>query len=333
MGTTHSLFALDFAHTKFTADDLSCCRPSVGGDLITLVISKFSAVSSAQGITVYFGLSSQSVLCQDVSIAFSTVHETRLTIMTPTVDLGQDTSATAVVSIAALVDVTHSVTFNYTFNAMLQRVESFSPSMGMGKDKGGDLVWANIKYFQYPTSGVTVQVGDVYAASKVADTSSKSSTLISFVMPPGLAVGLTIVKMYPTNCSQPCKGLVTFLFLIKSSKALVLVQPVPISASFQQLSILKAFPAVRVQNLDLLSARAERIVGNITSGRFGTIQTTCSKIVTQDNVTFSIWLYFPGNIIDKPAAVTLSITIQDDDSRSVSLPFQVFDGMQPPWHD
>ena len=303
-----------------------CFRPSVGGDLISLVIQNFPLISSTTSITVTFDVNSQIFQSSDIGLTFSNTQETSLTIVTPFADLGEASSLIASVTIIPTQDIRKTVIFNYTFFAVLPSVEFFSPSTG--KDTGGDLIWVNIKYFQYPAGIILVQIGDVITTSTTSDTSSQSSTLISFFTPPGLSLGPTLIQVYPNNCTQPCKMLVSFGFYIKSAKDLILASPIPTSASYQQLAAAKMFPPIQIQNVEYaMIVRTESIVGTISSQHVGFVETACSKWSTLDNITFSIWLNYPSNLRTADM-LTLCLTVRGVQNRTVCISFELFDGRQ-----
>ena len=148
-------------------------------------------------------------------------------------DLCSEISSTVSVVIYSKTNIQQSVTFNYTYHNVLPFVESFFPTAGREAD--GDMMSVRVKYFPYPTQNLTVRFGNYSIHAKISDSSNLISTLISFVKPPVIS-GIVEIEISRQDCTQLCKGRVSFLSLIKDSKGLVLAPPLPTSAAYQEFS-------------------------------------------------------------------------------------------------
>ena len=245
----------------------------MGGDYIFLLLANFLVFSSKTSVGAIFRLNGEEISSPEVSIAYSTLKETSVTIITPYVDLGSQNASTVAVLIYSKTDPQQSVTLNYTYINVLPFIESFLPTAV--SDAGGETVLVKIRYFPYPSQNMTVRFGNDFIEAKIFASSNQLSTLISFVSPPGISVGTTQVMISESQqiCTKWCKGRASFLINIKDSKALELAPPLPTSATYQELSELGMFLPIQIRNVDVDSIHVKGVVGFITSRRVGSIYT------------------------------------------------------------
>jgi hypothetical protein len=266
----------------------------------------------------------QEVSSPEILISYSTIKETSLTIIVPYVDLGSEISSTVPVTIFSKADPLRIVILNYSYTSVLPFVESFSPTSG--KDTGGEIISVKLKYFPYPSKNLTVTFGNSIIDAKISASSNQVSTLISFKSPSGISVGITEIKVSQQDCTRSCKGSVSFLFHVKDTKGLELAQPLPTSASYQELCNRGTFPSIQIKNADVSRMQQESVIGIISSFRLGTLTTPSLKVSSRDNITFSIWLAYPSSILNVQEMINLTIVVLDDINRSVCLSFDLYDG-------
>ena len=81
--------------------------------------------------------------------------------------------------------------------------------------------------------------------------------------------------------------------------------------------------------IDAYFIQTESFTGIISSKRVGTIYTPSLKVSTRDNITFSIRLAYPSNVLNTQEMINITIVVLGDKNRSVSLSFETFDGTRP----
>ena len=307
-----------------------CCRPSVGGDVISLVISDFPLIVLGTSVRVMFSVYGNSLSSNEVQVIYSNALETSLTFLTPPIDMKNSSSTLATVFVFSNSDLSVAVNFNYTYYAASSSVQSFSPTSG--KDSGGDSIWVKLKYFPFPTD-IVAKFGETEVVAKVMAGSSVTATSILLITPFGLPAGQLPIDIFPKSCQLPCKYLLTIQFTVIDSKELVLASSVPSSASYQQLSESGTFPAIQIQNAHLSIIATNQVKAMIqSSARKSTLMTNCTKITTRDhdNTTLSIWLAFPKQVLNEPDQIVLTIYLFEEQSknRSISFSFRLFDARQ-----
>ncbi len=180
-----------------------------------LLLANFPVSSFKNSVGAIFLVNGQEITSPEILIAYSTWKETSVTIIVPHVDLGSKNSSTVPVLIFLKTDPRQSLTLNYTFTSVLPFVESYSPTVG--NNAGGDVVSVKIKYFPYPPKNLTVRFGNYLIGSTLSDSSNQISTIVSFVSPSGISVGIIEIEISPHTCVQLCKDSVLIFFQLHAS--------------------------------------------------------------------------------------------------------------------
>ena len=243
-----------------------------------------------------FNTNNQKLQSTDISVLDSNAKVTKILLAVPAIDMKNNNSAMATVSISAKKYPSVFVTFNYLYTAVFPSLLAINPSSA--SNTGGQTILVTIKFFQYPASNVILNFANYILPAIILPQSNVRFTVLSFNVPnSNIGVGKYTASIYPSGlgCEIFCSQSVSFEYSVEDFvKLKFLVPPISI-VSNQVLKYSKTFPAVGLTGLNPADDCSD-VHGTIELQNATTVIATCNSLSWPDNKTASLILNAPSDL-------------------------------------